>query len=638
MANGRISSASSAPVPVARLWEPLEPRTHLSATALTMTSPSLPLSQGMTVVASAAQADGKVVVCGYTFDTDRGSWGAEIVVARLNADGTPDTTFGAGGVARVQDKPATSTSLNDAATAVAVEADGDVVVAGMTQSGYGRAAAAQPRPIVVRFTPAGQLDTTFGGPFDGLAGGVYLPALAGSTPLADSPGLARADAIGLTPDGGLVVAGTAYAGPGPVGTGSAEQGSVMVLEWVTAQGTRDTAYGSVDSSQPGGHSGERVLPLGSSVKGQPQAAAYALTVQPDGKVVVAGKAVVGGTPAFAVARTTADGSALDATFGHGGLVTLKPSGKAGGSATDVLVEPDGDVLAAGISGSGGSGANVASKAVLARFNANGTPDRTFGSGGVTTTAVGRLVVGAKLAAGPGGTAYLSVAAASEHEQDGTLQATPALVHYTAAGRVDTGFASRGIAAIGGEYHPDYDDDWFNPVYEGNADGFPRSIPIEDDFPTSRTRYAALWAYPVTVGSDGRPVVAVGVDTDVIVALAEPAPVADPALTVAAPVTSAPLTVGGTVTMVVTVTNAGTGAANGPATLTLTTYGMAVPLASKKVGLNLAPGRSVKLRVSFRVPAALAGQTVPLTAALTAGGSLADADPTNDGVRMALAVV
>jgi uncharacterized delta-60 repeat protein len=620
------------------VWESLERRTHLSGTAVTTTVPSLPLSEGMTVVASAAQPDGKVVVCGYTFDTDRGSWGAEIVVARLNADGTPDTTFGVGGVARVQDKPATTTSLNDAATAVAVEPDGDIVVAGMTQSGYGRDTAAQPRPIVVRFTPAGQLDTSFGGPFDGLAGGVYLPTLAGSTPLADTPGLARADAIGLTPDGGLVVAGTAYAGPGPVGTGSAEHGSVMVFEWVTAQGTRDTAYGSVDSSQPGGHSGELVLPLGSSVKGQPQAAAYALAVQSDGKVVVAGKAAVGSTPAFAVARTTADGSALDPAFGHGGLVTLKPAGSVGGSATDVLVEPDGQILAAGISGSGNSGINVTSHAVLARFNANGTLDRTFGTGGVATAAVGRLIVGAKLAEGPGGTNYLSVAVGSENKDTDTLQATPDLIHYTASGRVDTAFATHGLAAVGGEHDPDYDDDWFNPIYEGEPGDFPSSIAIEDDLPTSRTRYAATWAFPVTVRNDGRAVVVAGMDGSMTFTIAAAAPVADPAVTAAVPATSAAVTAGRTATVVVTVTNAGTGIANGPATLTLTADGVAVPLTSKKIGLSLAPGRSVKVRVSFRVPAGLAGQTVPLAATLTAGSGLADADATNDTAAGTLAVV
>jgi uncharacterized delta-60 repeat protein len=617
------------------VWEPLEPRTHLSATSVTTTAPALP--PRTTVVASAAQADGKVVICGYTTTKAANSpYRIQILVARLEADGTPDTTFGTDGVALLADQSPAGTALNDAATAVAVEPDGDIFVAGFTQVGIGTESAAQPRPIVVRFTPDGQLDTTFGGPFDGLTGGVYLPTLADPTPLTDSPGIARLDGIALSPDGGLVVAGTAYAGDGLLGAGDSELGSVMVLNWVTGSGTRDTAYGAVDASQPGGHSGELVLPIGSEVSGQPRAAAYALAVQTDGKVVVAGKASVGNRPAFAVARTTVDGSGLDPTFGTGGVVTLKPASAVGGAATDVSIEANGQILAAGIAGSGTSGINVASKAVLARFNANGSLDRTFGTG-VATTAVGRLVVNAQLAAGPGGTTYLSVATASEDKADLTLQAAPALIHYTATGQVDTAFAVRGVASMAGEYHPDIVDDYFNPIFENEPERFPESLAIEDDLPTSRTRYAATWAFPVTVGGDGRAMVEAGVQSAVTVALAAAAPVADPAVTAAAPATSAAVTTGRTATVVVTVTNDGTGVANGPATLTLTADGVAVPLATHKVGLNLVPGRSVKVRVSFRVPAGLAGQTVSLTASLTTGTGLADAVAANDSAVVRLTV-
>ena len=616
-------------------WETLEPRTHLSATAVTTTIASL--SQRMTVVASAAQPDGKVVVCGYSLGDARGFGGVVMAVARLNADGTPDTTFGNAGITTVVDQPPEQTSLNDTATAVTVEPNGDIVVAGLTQAGIGTDSAAQPRPIVVRFTPDGHLDTTFGGPFDGLAGGVYLPTLVDPTPLTDSPGIARLDGIALSPDGGLVAAGTAYAGDGLLGAGDSELGSVMVLDWVTASGTRDTAYGSVDASQPGGHSGELVLPIGSEVSGQPRAAAYALAVQTNGKVVVAGKASVGNRPAFAVARTTADGSSLDPTFGTGGVVTLKPVSAVGGAATDLSIEADGQILAAGIAGRGSSGINVSSKAVLARFNPNGSLDRTFGTGGMAMTAVGRLIVGAKLAAGPGGTTYLSVAAGSENKQSDTLQEAPALIHYSASGQLDTAFGSRGVITMAGEYDADYTDEYFNPIFENEPERLPESLAIEDDLPTSRTRYAATWAFPVTVGADGRAMVEAGVQSAVTVALAAAAPVADPAVTAAASATSAAVTAGRTATVVVTVTNDGTGVAKGPATLTLTADGVAVPLATHKVGLSLAPGRSATVRLSFRVPAALAGQTVPLTATLTAGGGLADADPTNDGVTTPLTV-
>ncbi len=90
----------------------------------------------------------------------------------------------------------------------------------------------------------------------------------------------------------------------------------------------------------------------------------AITLQTDGKIV----AVAGGFTAY-VARFTSNG-VLDSTFGSGGIVTL--SFINGPAASGVLVQPDGNILVADRS--------------LFRFLSNGQFDTSFGSGGTARTA------------------------------------------------------------------------------------------------------------------------------------------------------------------------------------------------------------------------------------------------------------
>lgn len=79
----------------------------------------------------------------------------------------------------------------------------------------------------------------------------------------------------------------------------------------------------------------------------PSGAAYAVTLQPDGKIVVAGAKGNGlddSSDRFAVARFTPAG-VLDATFGASGT-TITPIGS-GAAASAVIVQPDGKIVVAG---------------------------------------------------------------------------------------------------------------------------------------------------------------------------------------------------------------------------------------------------------------------------------------------------
>ena len=124
--------------------------------------------------------------------------------------------------------------------------------------------------------------------------------------------------------------------------------------------------------------------------------AWAIAIQSDGKIVVAGNTFNGSDTLFALVRYNVNGS-LDTTFGTGGKVTTA-IGDVGASAYAITIQSDGKIIIAGNSDYLMSPPNVYSSMVaLARYNSNGTPDITFGSGGVVTTILGQQDYGFALA-------------------------------------------------------------------------------------------------------------------------------------------------------------------------------------------------------------------------------------------------
>ena len=115
--------------------------------------------------------------------------------------------------------------------------------------------------------------------------------------------------------------------------------------------------------------------------------AYGVVIQPDGKIVAAGLSGTNGPHTeFAVARYDSDGS-LDATFGTNGSTRIPISGSNG---TDdegyaVALQPDGKILVGGYAFmSSSAGVYFA----VARFNTDGTLDGSFGNGGTATIPIG----------------------------------------------------------------------------------------------------------------------------------------------------------------------------------------------------------------------------------------------------------
>ncbi|MEO8148641.1 MAG: T9SS type A sorting domain-containing protein [Bacteroidia bacterium] len=112
---------------------------------------------------------------------------------------------------------------------------------------------------------------------------------------------------------------------------------------------------------------------------------FAIAIQPDGKIVVAGKAVnSSGNNDFALARYNTNGT-LDTSFSNDGKVTLSFTANSDCYVKGVVIQPDGKIVI------GGYYENLVNSfyyfAVL-RFNANGTPDNTFGASGKVGLAIG----------------------------------------------------------------------------------------------------------------------------------------------------------------------------------------------------------------------------------------------------------
>ncbi len=195
-------------------------------------------------------------------------------------------------------------------------------------------------------TPAiaadGDLDTAFG------TGGKVTTAIGSSDD--------RGYSVALQSDGKVVVAGDSWNG---------SNNDVAVVRY-HSDGTLDTTFGT---------GGKVTTAIGSS-----NDSGYSVTLQSDGKVVVAGD-FDGSNPDVAVVRYNSNGT-LDTTFGTGGKVTTA-IGSGNDSSYSVALQSDGKVVVAGYS-SNGSNNDVA----VVRYNSNGTLDTTFGTGGKVTTAIG----------------------------------------------------------------------------------------------------------------------------------------------------------------------------------------------------------------------------------------------------------
>jgi uncharacterized delta-60 repeat protein len=287
------------------------------------------------------QGDGKIVVVGYD-----GSGGTtHMVVARLNTDGTLDSTFGIAGEVVIDP------NVGGFANAVALQTDGKILVAGaLTVDANGTTDFA-----VARLNPDGTLDD--GGPTDTTPGdsfGTNGIALAGFG-FTD----AAAKSVLIQSDGKIVAVGDV-----------SSSGSGYALARFNTNGTLDTSFGT------GGTVVTRNFGVQTAIA-SPRGAA----LQPDGRIVAAGIIFHPGPTNGDIALVRYDTSGnQDPTFGTNGVVVTDF-----GSDEDphaVAIQGHGKIVIVGLQTHPGN-----TNSMVARYNADGTLDTRFGTNGVTFTDV-----------------------------------------------------------------------------------------------------------------------------------------------------------------------------------------------------------------------------------------------------------
>lgn len=278
----------------------------------------------------ALQNDGKIVLAGFTYNNSDTAF----AVVRLHPDGTLDNSFDSDGIVKTD-----FTQKEDVAQSVAIQSDGKIVVAGFSYNGFHRDFA------ICRYNSNGSLDNTFGN------NGKVLTDFNGNDD--------RLYSIGIQPNGKIVATGYTI----NLKTYNAN----VALARYNSNGSLDSTFG-INGKVISDFSQEDV--------------AYALALQPDGKIVLAGKSF-GTYGDIAVFRYNSDGS-LDNSFGTGGLVKTTVS-NSDEFVHAVKIQDDGKIVAAGgaIIGSGAGYEDL----VVVRFNSNGTLDNTFGNNGKCVTAV-----------------------------------------------------------------------------------------------------------------------------------------------------------------------------------------------------------------------------------------------------------
>lgn len=298
-----------------------------------------------------------------------------------------DTTFAANGHAYVR------VGITGAAAAVAIQRDGRIVTAGQATVGGENVI------VSTRMTSNGRLDPSYG-----RSGVVVINPGTGA-------GMDSGAGLALQANGDIVIAGTARS-----------DGGVGPLSFAAV---RLRPNGELDHSF--GDRGIANVPIGRL------AIANAIAIEPSGRIVLGGTALLGHYTAT-VAQLEPNGS-LDRKFGNDGVVIIPRS-----SAAWALVRMrDGGLILGGQARLLGAGVYMA-----ARLDQNGALDRDFGNGGVVEVPIGPI----------GSTATgLAMAQQSDGKVVLTGDATVygvkliATARFRSDGSLDPTFARRGVSTL-----------------------------------------------------------------------------------------------------------------------------------------------------------------------------------------------
>jgi len=270
---------------------------------------------------------------------------------------------------------------------IAVDAGGKIFLSAEITSVY-------PYPILtLKLNSDGSFDHSFGS----------------GIPVTDTVGVGNdeGNACVIQDDGKIIIAGSAFNGTD----------DDFALRRYDSDGHIDTSFG---------YEGQVTTAVGAYYDD-----CYDVMLQPDGKIVAAGKSDNGTNDDFAVVRYNSDGT-VDQNFGISGIATADFFGNID-NAQAVLLQPDGKIIAAGNS----IGFNP--YFAVARFNSNGTLDNSFGTGGEVFTFLSAYGAFAADAALQSDGKIVVAGSASNGDNDDI-----ALVRYESDGSLDNTFGINGI--------------------------------------------------------------------------------------------------------------------------------------------------------------------------------------------------
>ena len=299
----------------------------ISFTALLFNSMHMQATPGVTNALNAAidiQSDGSIVTSGYVILNEL----MQFSVVRYNSFGIPDVTYGNNGYV------ATTFGTGAEGAGLAILSDDEAIVAG-----YGEPVAGTSFAIGL-FTTSGTLDTSFNS------------TGTNTTLIGDG---SAAYSVVIDSSGNYVTAGVAILSGTPN----------TALVRYTSSGTPDSSFGT---------SGVVTTQIANNSEG------FALALQSDGKIVVAGFANVSGYPNFAIARYNATDGSLDTTFNSGGTLpgTVTTAVGSQSHAYALAIDSSSNLVAAGKSDDAFA---------LARYTSTGSLDTSFGGTGMVTTGI-----------------------------------------------------------------------------------------------------------------------------------------------------------------------------------------------------------------------------------------------------------
>lgn len=324
------------------------------------------------------QPDGRILAAGSSL---RGDIGDFCVIARFNADGSPDLSFASGGL--LVFRPSFDIA---GVSGLDLMSNGKILANIATKDGPFAAA---------RLLPNGSLDPSFG------SGGIAAIAL----PFIE----ARSSDLAVRQDGRVVLAGTAE--PFDV------DGSDTVVAQLTSSGAIDATFGAGGFTRIGTIRNEGAVDC---------------WFDATGKLVAAGTAWEDGLGSLQVVRLNPDGS-RDASFGNSGVSLIALGGDAG--IRTAAPAPGGRIVLGGLSAGPPSAVSL-----LARLSATGSLDPTFGSGGLVSVPVqapGSDEVSRIVAQGDGRLVCLGSTTGTPSDQ------TRSLIRFISDGSLDPSFGVGG---------------------------------------------------------------------------------------------------------------------------------------------------------------------------------------------------